>query len=80
VPLRKKKRFLKVWAIRHNGAKEIGLSDQKRFAEGGLQAMMRKRINSFLLKLRYLMLLAEIHVLMGVRTIRRDQDFRRAKP
>jgi hypothetical protein len=42
--------------------------------------MMRKRVNSFLLKVRYLMLVAEIHVLMGLRTIGRDQDFRRVKP
>jgi hypothetical protein len=59
---------------------EVSSSDQKQFAEGGLWTMMRKRVNSFLLKLRYLMLLVEIHVLMGVRTIKGDQDFRRAKP
>jgi hypothetical protein len=42
--------------------------------------MIRKRVNSLLLRLRYLRLLAEINVLMGLRAIRRDQDFRRAKP
>jgi len=42
--------------------------------------MIRKRINSFLLRLRYLELLAEIKVLIGLSGIRRDLDFRRAKP
>lgn len=42
--------------------------------------MMRKRVNSFLLKLRYLMLLAEINVLISISGVRRDLDFRRAKP
>jgi len=69
-----------MWGIRSNGAKEIGLSGQKWFENGGLQAMIRKRIISFLLKLRYLKLLAEIYVLMRLSAIRRNQDFRRAKP
>ena len=42
--------------------------------------MIKKRINAFILKLRYWMLLAEINALMSLRGIRRDQDFRRAKP
>jgi hypothetical protein len=42
--------------------------------------MMRKKVNSFLLKLRYLMLLVEINVLSGLSGVRRDLDFRRAKP
>ena len=42
--------------------------------------MMLKRVNSFLLRLQYLKLLAEIKVLIGLSGIRRDLDFRRAKP
>jgi hypothetical protein len=60
--------------------KEIGLSCQKRFAKGGLQAMLQKKIDAFLLRLRCLKLLAEIKVLVGLSGIRRDLDFKRAKP
>jgi len=42
--------------------------------------MIRKRVNSFLSRLRYLKLLAEVKVLIGLSGIRRDLDFRGAKP
>jgi hypothetical protein len=42
--------------------------------------MIRKRVNSFLSRLRYSKLLAEIRVLIGLSGIRRDLDFRGAKP
>jgi hypothetical protein len=42
--------------------------------------MLRKKIGSFLLRLRYLKLQAEIKVLIGLSGIRRDLDFRGAKP
>jgi hypothetical protein len=41
--------------------------------------MIQKRINSFLLKLRYVMLLAETKVLLGLSGARREQRLRRAK-
>ena len=80
MPLRRKKKFLEGREIRSNRVKEMGLSCQKRFEKGGLQAMLRKKIDSFLLRLRYLKLLAEIKVLIGLSGIRKDLDFRRAKP
>jgi hypothetical protein len=43
-------------------------------------AMIRKRAHSLLLRLRYLKLLAEIEVLISMSGIRRDLDFRIAKP
>jgi hypothetical protein len=55
-------------------------SGKKRFKKGGHQEMMRKRVNSFLLKLRYLTLLAEINVLIGLNGVKKELDFRRAKP
>ena len=61
------------------GSREIGLSGQKWFENGELQPMIRKRINSFLLKLRYLRLLAEINILIGFNGVRRESDFRKAK-
>jgi len=42
--------------------------------------MIRKRIRSWLLSLQYLRLRMEIHVLTGLTAIRRDQNFRRARP
>ena len=42
--------------------------------------MLRKKMGAFLLRLRCLELLAEIKVLVGLSGIRRDLDFRRAKP
>jgi hypothetical protein len=42
--------------------------------------MRQRKVNSFLLRLRYLKLLAEIKVLIGLSGIRRDLDFRKAKP
>lgn len=56
------------------------LGGEKRFEHGGLQAMIQRRVTLLLLRLRYLRLLAEINVLMGLRAIRKDQDFRRTKP
>ena len=79
MPLGRKRRFLEVFGIKFNGAKEIGLGGQERFENGGLQAMIRKRVNSFLLKLRYLKLLAEINILIGLNGVRRELDFRKAK-
>jgi hypothetical protein len=78
-PLERKKRFLEVRGIRSNGAKEIGLGEKKRFENGGLQAMIRKRVNSFFLKLRYLKLLAEINILIGLNGVKRELGFRKAK-
>jgi hypothetical protein len=42
--------------------------------------MMRRRVNSFLLRVRYLKLLAEINILIGLNGVRRELDFRKAKP
>jgi hypothetical protein len=42
--------------------------------------MMRKRVNSLLLRLRYLRLLLEIHLLMGLSGVRREADLRKARP
>jgi len=69
-----------MWGIRSNRAKEIGLGRRKRFRNGGLLAMIHKRVNPLFWRLKYLRLLAEINVLMTLRAIRKDQDFRRAKP
>jgi hypothetical protein len=69
-----------MWGIKSNGAREIGFGGQKRFKNGGLPTMIHKRMNSLLRRLKYLRLLVEINVLMSLRGIRRDQDFRRAKP
>ena len=79
MPLERRKRFLEVWRISSNEAKEIGLGGKKRFENGGLQAMIRKRVNSFLLKLRYLKLLAEINILIGLNGVKKELDFRKAK-
>jgi hypothetical protein len=80
VLLRRKKKLLEVWEIRSHWVNEIGLGYRERFAKGGLQTMMRKRVNSFLLRLRYLKLLAEINILIGLNGVRRELDFRKAKP
>jgi hypothetical protein len=42
--------------------------------------MIRKRVNSFLSRLRYLKLPAEAKVLIGFSGIRRDLDLREVKP
>jgi hypothetical protein len=42
--------------------------------------MMRRRVNSFLLRVRYLKLLAEINILIGLNGVRRELDFRKAIP
>lgn len=55
------------------------LGGNKRFENRKLQAMIRKRVNSLLLRMRYLRLLAEINVLIGLNAIRRDQGFKRAE-
>ena len=78
-PLRKKKRFLEVLGIRSNGAEEIGLGGQRLFENGGLQAMIRKRVNSVVLKLRYLILLVEINILIGLHGVKKEFDFKKAK-
>jgi hypothetical protein len=78
-PLERKKRFLEVWRIRSDEAKEIGLGGKKRFENGGLQPMIRKRVNSFLSELRYLKLLAEINILIGLNGVKKGLDFRKAK-
>jgi hypothetical protein len=80
VPLERKKRFLRVWGIRSSGANKIGLGGNKRFENGKLQAMIRKRVNSLLSRMRYLGLQAEINVLMGFNGVRRELDFRKVKP
>ena len=46
---------------------------------GGPQAMIRKRVNSFLLKLRYLKLLAEINILIGLNGVKREVNFRKPR-
>ena len=78
-------RCKKTGAGRRNGESERVFNQghwdyQKRFAKGGHQAMMRRRVNSFLLRLRYLKLLAEINILMGLNGVRRELDLRKAKP
>ena len=78
-------RYKKTGSGRRNGEWERVFNQghwdhQKRFAKGGFWAMMRKRVNSFLLKLRYLMLLAEINVLIGLSGVRRELDLRKPKP
>jgi len=73
------KRFLKVWGIRSNGAKEIGSGGKKPFENGGLPAMVRKGVYSFILRLRYLRLLAEINILIGLKGIKRESAFRKTK-
>ena len=78
-PLRKKKRFLEVLKTESNGTKEIGVSDQKRVENGGLQTMIRKKVNSFILKLRYFMLSAEINILIGLNGVKRELDSKKAK-
>ena len=78
-PLERKKRFSRAWGIRSSRAKKMGLGGNKRFDNGKLQAMIRKRVNSLLLRMRYLRLLAEINVLIGLNAIRRDQGFKRAE-
>jgi hypothetical protein len=72
--------FEKFGELEFKSGKEIGLGGKKGFESGGFQAMILKRVISLLLRLRYLGLLMEINVLMGLRAIWRDQDFRRAKP
>jgi hypothetical protein len=42
--------------------------------------MMRKRVNHFLLKLRYLMLLAETNILISLSGVRRELNLTKAKP
>jgi hypothetical protein len=42
--------------------------------------MIQKKINAFLLRLRYLRLLLEINVLMGLSGARRDLGLRKARP
>jgi hypothetical protein len=79
VPLERRKKFSEVWRVSSNEAKEIGLGRKKRFENGGLQAVTRKRVNSFLLKLRYLKLLVEINILIGLNGVKRELDFRKAK-
>ena len=78
-PLRKKKRFLEVLKIESNGAKEIEVSEQKRFENGGLQTMIHKKVISFILKLRYFMLLAEISILIGLNGVKRELDSKKVK-
>ena len=78
-PLERKERFLEVWRIRSSGAKEIAQGGKKQFENGGLQAMVRKRVYSFILRLRYLKLLAEINILIGLRGIKKESDFRKTK-
>ena len=78
-------RCKKTGAGRRNGESERVFNQghgcyQEWSAKGGLQAMMRKKVNSFLLKLRYLMLLAEINVLIGLSGARRELDLRKVKP
>lgn len=41
--------------------------------------MIRRRVNSFLLRLRYLKLVAEVNILIGVNGVKRELDFRKAK-
>jgi len=41
--------------------------------------MMRRRLNSFLLRLRYLKLLVEIYRLIGLNRVGRKLDFNKAK-
>jgi hypothetical protein len=71
VLLRRKKKFLEVREIRSNWMKEIGLICQRGLAKGGFRPMIRKRVNSLLLRLRYLKLLAEINILMGLNGVRK---------
>jgi len=40
--------------------------------------MMRRKIDSFLLRLRYLKLLAEIYILIALIGVRRELNFRKA--
>jgi hypothetical protein len=40
--------------------------------------MTQKRVNSFLLKLRYLKLLVEINILIGLNRVKREVNFRKA--
>jgi hypothetical protein len=47
---------------------------------GRFAAMIRKTVNALFLRLKYLRLLAEINILIHLTAMRRDQDFRRAKP
>jgi hypothetical protein len=42
--------------------------------------MMRKRVNYFLLKLRYLMLLAETNILISLSGVRRELDLTEVRP
>jgi hypothetical protein len=77
--LEREKKFLDAWRIRSNGAKEIGLGGKKRVEDRRFQAMVRKRVYSFLLRLRYLRLLAEINILFGLKGIKRESDFRKTK-
>ena len=74
-----KKSFSEVWRIRSSGAKEIGLGGKKRGEDGRLQTMVRKRVYSFVLRLRYLKLLAEINILIRLSGVKRELDFRKAK-
>ena len=41
--------------------------------------MLRRKMNSFLLRLRYLKLLAEIKVLIGLSGVRRESGFQKGK-
>ena len=66
--------------IRFNGAKKIGLGGKKQFGNGGFQATVRERIYAFILRLRYLRLLAETNILIGLSGAKRELDFKRQKP
>ena len=78
-PLERKKKFGGVWGIRLSEAEEIGLGGKKCFENGGLPATVRKRVYSFILRLRYLRLLAEINILIALTGVKRDSDFRKEK-